>query len=160
MMENRIEEKIVEILLNIIHKADLSHLTDREVELIRQDLLAKGYRSSDLHSILRWLVARAPGETIGEGLGRNPEHFRVLHPVEKTYLDSDAQGIILRLQQDQLVAPQELEEMLQHVAWFAQERLTGDDLQEYLEVMQSLAETNPPLENELPVFLTPPDTVH
>ncbi|MBL7033161.1 MAG: DUF494 family protein [Candidatus Delongbacteria bacterium] len=160
MMENRIEEKIVEILLNIIHKADLSHLSEKEVELIRQDLLAKGYQHNDLQSILRWLVAHAPGETVGKGLQRHPNHFRVLHPVEKTYLDADAQGIIMRLQNQRIMAPLELEEMLQHVAWFAQERLTGDDLQDFLDVMQSLSDNDPPPGSELPIFLNPPDTLH
>ncbi len=159
-MTTRIEQKIVEILLNIIHKADLSHLDDDEIELIQRELLAKGYRQSDLQSILRWLVARAPGVTVSKGLAHHPEHFRVLHPVEKSYLDQDAQGILMRLRNNEAIAPVELEEMLQQVAWFAQERLSGDDLQDFLEVMQSLSENEPPTAGELPVFLTPPDTLH
>jgi uncharacterized protein Smg (DUF494 family) len=135
-MSRQIEKKVVEILLNVLHKIDLSYLTEDELEFIQDELQNKGYHQHDIRMVLNWIINHSPEmEEVSLESRQSPDHFRVLHEMEKTFLAPEAQGFLLELSHNGAITPQELEDILQRVVWLGQENLSLDDLREFLQVI-------------------------
>ena len=140
-MNHRMEKIILEILLNVIHKADMSDLSDRDLEQLHYDLVSKGYQMRDIRMVLNWLVAQTlDSQRVIASQPKDAEHFRVFNMMEQSFLKPDAQGLLHEISGSGLVNSEEMENIIQQITWFGQGNLDRHDLEELLDVMYSMTD--------------------
>ena len=123
-------QRLVEILMYVIGEIRSQRVEIEEVEMMSDDLLQKGFTPREVATALSFFIERFQKRVER----REPEDVqlphsqRVLHRIEKLFLNPKAYGYLLQLQHLGVLDAGDIEMILEQVLMVGHSRITEDEV--------------------------------
>jgi uncharacterized protein Smg (DUF494 family) len=137
------DQRIVEILMYVIGQIRSRRMEREEVEGLSDDLLQRGFSPPEVAAALSYFIERfqkRPPRDSNDA-ATSPRSHRVLHAVEKMFLDAHAYGYLLQLCHLGVLDASDLEAILERVLMIGNVSITEDEVKRV--VVLHLMESDP-----------------
>ncbi len=108
-------ERVVEILIYLMHEIRQKRGNIELMDGISKDLIGKGYTENEINAAFSWLFERFKSDT--EDILVNEEadvnSYRMLSDIEKLVVSSEAFGYLIQLRQLRLIEQSEMEQIIE-----------------------------------------------
>jgi len=108
-------ERVVEILIYLMHEIRQKRGNIELMDGISKDLIGKGYTENEINAAFSWLFERFKSDT--EDILINEEadvnSYRMLSDIERLVVSSEAFGYLIQLRQLRLIEQSEMEQIIE-----------------------------------------------
>jgi uncharacterized protein Smg (DUF494 family) len=124
------DQRIVEILMYVIGEIRSRRIRPDEVEAISDGLVAQGFTPREVATALSLFIERFQRriQRREPSFAAQPQSHRVLHPVERLFLSSEAYGYLLQLHHLGILDAEDLEAILQRVLMMGSVRVGEEEM--------------------------------
>jgi uncharacterized protein Smg (DUF494 family) len=148
-------EKIVEILIFVLNEVRKTNKPLGEIDI--SQLESKGYTEAEISTAFTWLFDRLrTGTTVRSAIvDQNRGSFRVLHNAEQQVITPEAFGLLLQLQQLDIISDSELEMIIERAMVSGLDRHETSDIHD---IVASVLFDTDSVRGQF--FLNSNDTIH
>lgn len=114
--ESTMNERVVEILVYIMSEIRNNGKSSKNLELLSQDLVQRGYTEKEISSAFSWLLERMQSESEELVKNKGPrvkQAFRHLHEIERSIISTEAHGYIIQLKELGIIDEVEVEHVIE-----------------------------------------------
>lgn len=159
--ERAIPHRVVGLVMHILKEIRGKRLNPENLDSVSEELSSQGFSEAEINAAFTWVMERLegiePSDILFKG-GTSNQSFRVLHPAERTVMESQAQGQLMEMQFLGLLSVEDVERIIER-AMAIGGRLEGSDIQALVH-SYLFDEGNRSGVNGLFGYTTKSDTVH
>ena len=123
------QERLMEILVKLLKEIHRSEDMSVVLKDLSEHLRLQGYSESELDSALSWLTSQIEKEDENaQGISASKGSIRVLHPIERMMLKSEAYGYLLHLAHLGLIHTDQIEMIIERALSSGKSEITVQDM--------------------------------